>query len=211
VSLFAGASDVLDIGCGRGEFLLLLKEAGVPGRGIDANAEMVAACRERDLHVEQADAVGYLRGLNEESLGGLFAAQVVEHLEPRDLAALLREAARVLRPGARIVLETINPTCWVAFFESYIRDLTHAKPLHPETLKFLVVASGFSDVEVRFRSPIPEDGRLRRLPTVATPPPSASREAQLLAQLVDAFNLNMERLNDRMFTHLDYAVIGTRA
>jgi hypothetical protein len=77
-------------------------------------------------------------------------------------------------------------------------------------LKVLVVASGFQGVEIRSRSPIPEDGRLRRLPPVPAPSPGASREAQLLAQLVEAFNLNMERLNDRMFTHLDYAVVARR-
>jgi O-antigen chain-terminating methyltransferase len=211
VPLFAGAADVLDAGCGRGEFLQLLNEAGIPARGIDLNAEMVAACRERGLRAEQADVVSYLSSLGDDSLGGLFAAQVVEHLEPRQLQALLREAARVLRPGSRLLLETINPTCWAAFFESYIRDLTHAKPLHPETLKFLVVASGFTDVDVRFRSPIPEESRLRRLPPIPAPPAEAPRDAQLLAQLVDAFNLNMERLNDQMFTHLDYAVIARRA
>jgi len=211
VPLFAGARDVLDVGCGRGEFLLLLREAGIAARGLDLNEEMVAACRARGLQVERADAAAYLGSLPDESLGGLFAAQVVEHLEPAALAALLRDAARVLRPGARLVLETINPTCWVAFFESYLKDLTHARPLHPETLKYLVVANGFRDVEMRFRSPIPEDGRLRRLPAQPAPRPDAPHEVRLLAEIVQAFNLNMERLNDRMFTHLDYAVVGVRA
>lgn len=211
VPLFAGARDVLDVGCGRGEFLALLREAGIAARGLDLNEEMVAACRAQALQVERADASAYLASLPDESLGGLFAAQVVEHLEPVALAALLRDAARVLRPGARLVLETINPTCWVAFFESYLKDLTHARPLHPETLKYLVVANGFRDVEVRFRSPIPEDGRLRRLPAQPAPPPDAPPEVRLLAEIVQAFNLNMERLNDRMFTHLDYAVVGVRA
>lgn len=208
--LFSGARDVLDLGCGRGEFLALLAEAGISARGIDLNEEMVAACRERGLEVQRADAVSHLRSLPAESLGGLFAAQVVEHLQPPELLSLLREASRVLRPNARLVLETINPTCWVAFFEGYLRDLTHARPLHPDTLKFLTVASGFRDVEVRYRSPIPEDGRLRRLPPQPAPAAGAPQESRVLADLVEAFNLNMERLNDRMFTHLDYAVVGVR-
>jgi O-antigen chain-terminating methyltransferase len=202
VALFDGASDVLDVGCGRGEFLSLLSEAGVDARGIDLNEEMVEACRGKGLRVERADAVGYLRGVRDETLGGLFAAQVVEHLPPLHLLAFIREAARALRPGARLVLETINPTCWVAFFESYIRDLTHAKPLHPDTLKFLVVASGFGEVDVRFRTPIPESDRLQRVA-------SGSTSGDLRA-LVDAFNLNVERLNDRLFTHLDYAIVARR-
>ncbi len=204
VPLFAGARDVLDVGCGRGEFLALLTEAAVSARGVDLNEEMVAACRAKGLRAEAGDAVNYLRGLPDESLGGLFAAQVVEHLPPPQLLAFIQEAARTLRPGARLVLETINPTCWVAFFESYIRDLTHAKPLHPDTLKYLVVANGFQSVEVRFRTAIPESDRLHR---VAAATGNASPQ---LKALVDAFNLNMERLNDRIFTSLDYAIVGVR-
>ncbi|MGH9311908.1 MAG: class I SAM-dependent methyltransferase [Vicinamibacterales bacterium] len=210
VKLFSGAGDVVDAGCGRGEFLSLLKEAGISARGVDLNAEMVKVCRGRGVSADHADVVTYLEGLADDSVGGLFAAQVVEHLPPDRLLAFLRAAGRVLRPGARLVLETINPSCWVAFFDSFLRDLTHARPLHPDTLKFLVLASGFSDAEVRFRTPIPEEDRLRRLAPVADPPPSAPPEARRLAELVSAFNLNMERLNDRLFTHLDYAVVARR-
>jgi SAM-dependent methyltransferase len=204
VPIFSGAHEVLDVGCGRGEFLVLLREAGITSRGIDANDEMVAICRERGLPVERADAVEYLRAQGDGSLGGLFAAQLVEHLQPARLMALLREAARVLRPGAPMVLETINPTCWVAFFESYIRDLTHVKPLHPDTLKFLAVATGFAEVKVLFRTPVDEAARLQRLAPTST-------DTARVAELVEAFNRNVERLNDRLFTFLDYAVIGVRA
>jgi O-antigen chain-terminating methyltransferase len=210
VPLFSGAQDVVDIGCGRGEFLSLLKEAGISARGVDLSAEMVAACGARGLTAEHADAVAYLEGLPEQSIDGLFAAQVVEHLQPERLMALLRAAARAMRPGARLVLETINPSCWVAFFDSFLRDLTHARPLHPETLKFLVIASGFGEAEVRFRTPIPETDRLCRVAAIAEPPPSAPPDARRFAELVAAFNLNMERLNDRLFTHLDYAVVARR-
>jgi O-antigen chain-terminating methyltransferase len=202
--LFEGASDVLDVGCGRGEFLLLLREAGIRARGVDANEEMVEVCRKRGLTAECGDAVAYLERLADESLGGLFTAQVVEHLPPARLTALLRHAARALRPGARLVLETINPACWVAFFESYIRDLTHVAPLHPETLKFLVIASGFTDVQVQFRTPVADDARLQQLKAAAT-------DDARLAELIEAFNANMERLNERMFTYLDYAIVAVRA
>lgn len=204
VPLFEGAADVLDVGCGRGEFLLLLRDAGIRARGVDANEEMVEVCTKRGLTAKCGDAVAYLEGLADESLGGLFAAQVVEHLPPARLMALLRHAARALRPGARLVLETINPTCWVAFFESYIRDLTHVKPLHPETLKFLAIASGFTEVQVQFRTPVADDARLRQLKAAAT-------DDARLAELIEAFNANMERLNDRLYTHLDYAIVAVRA
>ena len=200
---FAGAADVLDVGCGRGEFLELLKAAGVSARGIDLNHEMTELCRSRGLDVTEADAVGYLSGLPDASLGGLFAAQVVEHLEPGYLLQFLELAFHKLRPGSRIVLETLNPACWVAFFESYIRDITHVRPLHPDTLKYLVIASGFSRAEIEFRSPVPAQDRLQVLtaPTGADP---------AWADFVETFNANMTKLNSRIFTHLDYAVVGGR-
>jgi SAM-dependent methyltransferase len=198
---FRGAADVLDIGCGRGEFLELLRERGVKAIGVDVNREMVDICRARDLDAHHADALTFLAALPDASLGGLMAAQVVEHLQPAYLVRLIDVAGAKLRPGAPIVLETINVACWVAFFESYIRDITHVRPLHPETLKFLVVAAGFEQVDVHFRSPISPEGRLQMVDE-AVP-------ADLLP-LVRAFNANVGRLNDRLFTHLDYAVIGAR-
>jgi SAM-dependent methyltransferase len=154
VATFAGASDVLDIGCGRGEFLALLRESGISARGIDLNEAMVAVCREKGFDATKADALTYLRDVPSGTLGGLFAAQVVEHLEPAYLTRLLEAAFAALRPGSPIVLETINPACWFAFFESYIRDITHVRPLHPDTLKFLLIASGFQQIEIAIAHPI---------------------------------------------------------
>jgi SAM-dependent methyltransferase len=200
---FAGAHDILDVGCGRGEFLELLAQVGVRARGIDLNHEMVELCRSHGLDVTEADAVGYLSSLPDGSLGGLFAAQVVEHLQPAYLLQFLELAFHKLRPGSRIVLETLNPACWVAFFDSYIRDITHAWPLHPDTLKYLVVASGFSRADIEFRSPVPPEDRLQTL----SPP---ARPDAAMSDFVEIFNGNMARLNARIFTHRDYAVIGAR-
>ena len=200
---FEGASDVLDVGCGRGEFLELLGRTGITARGIDLNHEMAETCRASGLDVTEADAVDYLSSLPDESLGGLFAAQVVEHLQPGYLLAFLELAFHKLRPGSRIVLETLNPSCWVAFFESYIRDITHVWPLHPETLQFLVVASGFTSADIEYRSPVAEADKLQPVTVTAAVGP-------VLADLVDSFNLNVEKLNGRMFTFLDYAVVGKK-
>ena len=121
---FQGASDVLDVGCGRGEFLELLREQQISARGIDANGEMIEQCRERGLEATQADALGYLEALPDESLGGLFAAQVVEHLPASYLMRLLEVAHQKLCPQSTMLLETINPACWMAFFSAYIRHHT---------------------------------------------------------------------------------------
>jgi SAM-dependent methyltransferase len=197
------AGDVLDIGCGRGEFLDLLAAHGIRARGIDLNHEMAELCRARGLDVTEADGVGYLSSLPDASLAGVFSAQVVEHLQPGYLLRLLELACHKLQPGGRLVLETLNPACWVAFFESYIRDITHVWPLHPETLKYLVTASGFSRTRIEFRSPVPPEDRLQ---PIAVPPAADA----VLSDLADAFNANVEKLNARMFTHLDYAIVAER-
>jgi len=194
---------VLDVGCGRGEFLDLLKSRGIGARGIDLNHEMAEACRARGLDVSEADAVAYLSALDDGSLGGIFSAQVVEHLTPGYLLRFLELAFHKLRPGGRLVLETLNPACWVAFFDSYIRDITHVWPLHPETLKYLVVASGFTSATIEFRSPVAAADKLQ---TFAAPGAATS-----LIDLAEAFNANVEKLNARLFTYLDYAVIGEKA
>ena len=168
---------------------------------------MVGICRARGLNVEQADALGYLRAQADESLGGLLAAQVVEHLEPQYLMQFLDAAHQKLRPGALLVLETINPACWVAFFESYIRDITHVRPLHPDTLKYLVVASGFHDVNVQFRV---ADRRRRGSWSGSRCRRAVPLRPDAVADLTRAFNANMERLNERMFTYLDYAIVARR-
>jgi SAM-dependent methyltransferase/tetrahydromethanopterin S-methyltransferase subunit F len=199
VPIFTGASDVLDVGCGRGEFLTLLREHGVSARGIDTNEAMVQRCRDKGLDAEAVDALAFLRAQPARSLGGLFAAQVVEHLQPSYLAALLDAAFHALRSGAPIVLETINPACWFAFFESYVRDITHVRPLHPDTLQYLLMATGFERLEIRYRAPYPEHEKLQRIaPNTA------------LAESVETLNGNVEKINRLLFTHLDYAAVGFR-
>jgi hypothetical protein len=93
---------------------------------------------------------------------------VVEHLQAAELLRFLRLAYDKLRPGAPIVLETINAACWAAFFDAYIRDITHARPLHPGTLEYYVRACGFSAVDVQFR----ERRRHDRWRTSRRPPPA---------------------------------------
>ena len=194
--IFSGASDVLDVGCGRGEFLNLLREHGVGGRGLDLNHEMVEVCRAQGLEAVEGDALGYLRSLPDQSLGGLFAAQVAEHLEPDYLLELLEEAFVKLRPGSAIVLETINVSSWFAFFSSYIRDITHVRPLHPDTLSYLLTAHGFQEVTVRYSAPYPERDKLVRVTGEGV--------------VEDAINANADKLNALLFTDMDYAAIGRR-
>jgi SAM-dependent methyltransferase len=202
VPIFAGASDVVDLGCGRGEFLAALQAAGIHARGVDANAEMVAVARACGLQVDRGDALAFVTALKDESIGGAIATQVIEHLEPAYLMRLLDALSRKLRPGAPIVIETINPACWLAFFSSYLRDFTHVRPIHPDTLQYLLRASGFERVEIRYSAPVPDHMKMR---TVDVPADAA------FAQVAHTVNANAAILNALMFTYQDYAAVGYRA
>ena len=210
VPLFAGSSDVVDLGCGRGELLAALRAAGVTAKGVDANREMAAIARERGLDAVQGDALAFLELAADASLGGVIATQVIEHLEPDYLIRLLDAAARKLRRGAPIVLETINPACWLAFFSSYIRDLTHVTPVHPETLQYLLRAHGFERVEVRFSAPVPDHMKMKTIDLSPAMLSSTDATASALAAIAHTVNANAVILNTLMFSHLDYAAIGYR-
>ncbi len=220
--LAASSSAVVEVGCGRGELLELLRASGVSARGVDVNHAMVERCRIRGLDVEESDALAYLDRQPDGAVGGLVAIQVVEHFEPGYLAQFLETAYHKMRPGAALILETINPACWAAFFDAYIRDLTHKQPLHPDTLRHLVEASGFTGVNVQFREWVTEAERLDRV-TVATPdrpdavpmavdPLAANGGAPGtdLARIAAALNAHADKLNPRLFSSRDYAVIARR-
>jgi len=205
--LLASASNIVDVGCGRGELLDLLKQRRISARGVDTNAAMVELCRARGLEAESGDALTYLERQPDGSIGGLVAIQVVEHFEPAYLARFLETAYHKMRPGAPLILETINPACWMAFFETYIRDLTHQRPLHPDTLKYLVQASGFQHVDVQFRQLVGEGDKLDRAPV---PGPAASQQETAIAALAHTINAHADKLNARLFSSMDYAVIARR-
>jgi SAM-dependent methyltransferase len=211
VPIFEHSADVVDIGCGRGEFLALLRDAGIRARGVDTNQEMVAITRDRGLEATASDALTYLRSLPDQSLGGLMASQVVEHLEPGYLVALLATSYDKLRPGSPVVVETINPACWLAFFSSYLRDPTHVRPVHPDTLHYLLQASGFADVSIRFSAPVPDHVKMKPVEISADLIGSAEPLARALIQTAHVMNANAAILNNLMFTHLDYAAVGYRS
>jgi O-antigen chain-terminating methyltransferase len=210
VPLFADSADVVDLGCGRGELLAALRDAGVRAKGVDANGDMAAVARERGLDAEQGDALAFLEAAADASLGGVVATQVIEHLEPAYLIRLLDAASRKLRHGAPIVLETINPACWLAFFSSYIRDLTHVKPVHPETLQYLLRASGFERVEVRYSAPVPDQMKMKTIDLSPALLSATDPTASALGAIAHTINANAVILNTLMFSHLDYAAIGYR-
>ncbi len=149
VHLLAGPGGVVDLGCGRGEWLALLRAAGVAARGVDANPAFVAAGRARGLDMELGDALGYLEALPPDSIDMVTAFHVIEHLATEDLLSLLEAARGALRPGGCLLLETPNPTNLVMAACDFYNDPTHRSPLPPALTEYLVSTQGFGDVEVR--------------------------------------------------------------
>ena len=203
VQYFKGKKRVLDLGCGRGEFLSLLKENNIGGYGVDYNGLMVAHCQRQRLEVVQGDALQHLEALPDSSLDGLFAAQLIEHLPPDRIPNFINFCYRKLQPASYLVIETINPKSLHALINHFYLDLTHTRPLLPMTLKFLLEVAGFETVEVAYFSPSPQDLKFEELKIPSSIPPW---QQQMLA----ALNRNMERLNELFYTYQDYAVIGKK-
>ena len=197
-----GCNNVLDIGCGRGEFLEILKENGINAKGIDTNEDMVIYCQSKGLNVEKADAIEYLDNVEDKSLDSIFLDQVVEHLESKYMIKLLELCYKKLKFGYYIVIETVNPLSLTSFANFYI-DLTHKKPLHPETLKFMLESIGFRDVEVKFFSPIPDEYKLKKVEI-------GEDIEEKERRIIEVYNYNTNKLNETLFGYQDYAVIGKK-
>ena len=179
---FAGRSDVLDLGCGRGEFLELMREAGVPARGIELSPELAEVCRAKGLKAECGDALDCLPALADESLGGVFCAHVVEHLPPERLPGLIRAVSAKLRRDGVLAIETPNPECLAVFATHFYLDPTHVRPVPPGLLAFYLEESGLGRLEIHRLSPAVEN-------------------APSLASLPDDFR-------EAFFGGLDYAIVG---
>jgi SAM-dependent methyltransferase len=200
---FRGADRVLDIGCGRGEFLLLCRENTIGAYGIDASLAMVRVCREKNLEAVHGDALDHLRMLPAASLGGVFSAQVVEHLETGELPKLFRLCREKMKEGAAIVVETQNPLSLVVGASEFYRDPGHTKPLHPEGVKFLLEAAGFRDIEILFSSPFSSEETIPPIEIVYDVPES-------VRAALDGVNERIARLNRLLFGHRDFAAAARK-
>ena len=182
--LFEGSTNVLDIGCGRGEFLDVMKESGVPARGIDLDPESVAFCRSKGHQAETADLFPHLSDQPDGTFDGIFAAQVVEHLPPEQLPQMIQLCSAKLRRGGVLVLETPNPECLAIFATHFYLDPTHTRPIPPSLMAFYFEEFGLGRIEVRRLSPAIES-----MPAVAELPP---------------------QFRESFFGGLDYAIIGRK-
>jgi 2-polyprenyl-3-methyl-5-hydroxy-6-metoxy-1,4-benzoquinol methylase len=145
----AGLSPVVDIGSGRGEMLDLLRESGIAAIGVDADAGMIDRCRAKGHPVEHVDGISYLRCQRDGSLGAIFSAQVIEHLRYEELMSFLTVSFAKLRPGGRLIVETVNPHA-IEAFKTFWTDLTHVRPIFPEVLLAWCCLAGFERADVIF-------------------------------------------------------------
>ena len=184
VERFAGASNVLDIGCGRGEFLEAAKAAGIGARGLDLNPETVALCRSKGLDAEVADLFEFLGEQADASLGGIYCSQVIEHLPPARIPELVRLAAAKLQRGGLVAFETPNPECLAIFATHFFLDPTHTRPVPPMLMAFYLEEAGLGRIEIVRLSPAAES-----IPAVSALP---------------------ESVRNTFFDGMDYAIFGRK-
>jgi 2-polyprenyl-3-methyl-5-hydroxy-6-metoxy-1,4-benzoquinol methylase len=151
---------ILDVGCGRGEWLELLRERQLQATGIDVNRVVLAICKERGLPVAEAEAIAHLQSLAEASLGAVTAFHVIEHLALPQLLDLLDAAWRALKPGGVAVFETPNPNNMFVSSRYFYLDPTHRHPIPPALGRFLAEARGFERVEILELHPWPVEHRV---------------------------------------------------
>jgi O-antigen chain-terminating methyltransferase len=195
LSCFPKKGMVLDLGCGRGEFLDLLRENGIEAAGVDSNSQMVDICLDKGLRCQKGDILENLAGWEDGSLAGIFSSQVIEHLPPANLKRLIELSYQKLQPSGTLVLETINPASVFTLVQIFYLDLSHQKPIHPQALKFMLEATGFENVEIKYSIAL-ESERLKNLP-------GADEHTAIL-------NQNIDRLNDLLFAPANYAAIARR-
>lgn len=181
---FQDCASVLDIGCGRGEFLELMHEVSVPAHGIDLDAESVELCRAKGLSAEVADLFPYLSNDSGAPFDGIFAAQLVEHLPPEQLPRMIKLCASRLKPGGVLAIETPNPECLAIFATHFYIDPTHTRPVPPALMSFYFEEFGLGNIEVH-----------RRFPAADTMPEVASLPADV---------------QSKFFGSLDYAITGRK-
>ena len=197
LAYFEPGERVVDLGCGRGEWLELLVEKGIDASGVDIVERFVSICQSKGLNVIHEDMFCYLESLPDRSLDGITAIQVIEHIEPAALARLIQLSYRKLKLGGRIILETPNPMSVSTFTKYFLVDPTHIRPVHPTWLEYLLKAGHFTSVFMDY----PEyawvtDGSI----------PSLEGETQNIKQ----FNRQIEYLNNFLYGSVDYAAIAAK-
>jgi 2-polyprenyl-3-methyl-5-hydroxy-6-metoxy-1,4-benzoquinol methylase len=189
---------VLDVGCGKGELVGALKEAGVAAVGIDLDPAMVDEAKAQGLDVHVADLNAFLENQPPGSYGAIISTQVVEHLQVADLVRFLELSASRLVGGGVFIAETPNPTSLIVLGTHFILDPTHVRPIHPALMAYLCECAGFRSVELRYYEPASQY-HLSMVDERGAP------------QWAKKLNANFTRINEVLFGPQDYAVVAHTA
>ena len=192
---------VVQLGCGRGEFLELLAGAGVRAFGVDADEAMTLICRDKGLSVAHDEGLNYLKQLADGTLGGLVARHYLPRLDRGQIIELIAVAARKVRPGGKVIFEASNPQSFTALSSKFFRDPSNQWPLHPETLRFMMESNGIKVEQIVFSSPVLEENSLRPVTISPLLPPAWQ-------QTFKGINENLARLNEVLFGNQSYIIVG---
>jgi len=194
IPYFKEKKSILDIGCGRGEFLELMKEEGINAIGVDTYEDFISLCRIKGFEVVKADGLEYLK--NCKLVDGIFLGQVVEHLKLNEIIELCNLAYQKLETGGCIIIETPNPKSLLTFANSFYIDPSHEKPVHPYSLRYYLKKAGFNDIKIIYTEESKEASIVPLLDS------SASN--------IDDFNASLKRVSDVLFGSQDYAIIAIK-
>jgi O-antigen chain-terminating methyltransferase len=190
----------LEIGSGRGELQRLFRAASVDSYGVDLDTVMVNVANSQGCKTMYGDGIAHLRSLEDQSLGGLVAVQVVEHLTREQLTELCELAKRKIKRGGRIAFETINPQSLLALSSNYFRDPTHVWPMHPDTLGYMATLAGLKIVEVKMLSPVAPNHLLKEIPIDSSHKPA-------VADAISRMNEVVGQLNRLLYGYQDYCLV----
>ena len=195
IKYFEGRNNILDLGCGRGEFLELLQECQINAIGVECYTEFAEYCKMKGLNVVEADALTYLE--KQDCVGGIFAGQLIEHLKFNQIVRLCELAYDKLEDGGYIIMETPNPMSLAIYTHAFYMDPSHNKPIHPLTMEYFMRKVGFKEVEILFTesSKYPAD-----IPKLVGDH----------IENLEAFNQSMEEVSRTLFGSQDYAIIGRK-
>lgn len=211
IDYFKDSKSVLDVGCGRGELLEVLRRYGIEAMGIDTDPEMVDICLRKKLNVRQADVFDFLKYSKDGGIDSVYLGMLIEHLAPGEIYELLKLLSQKMSEGETLVIETINPQSFAAMSSSFILDLTHKTLLHPLTLEFLLREFGFSNIRTVFTSPVEKQFRLQLLKEEDLRKlRSKEGMSEEIGKILETWNKNFGALDNMIFGFQDYLTIARK-